>query len=80
MAKKTDQGCPHVRWIGKDGLMWCAECGACRLPKDWEDGGELPAARELREAAGQQTEAASGMAPGDPDRLNIRADGRDGDV
>ena len=52
---------------GEGGLMVCQSCGFTRFPEPWEDAGnveDLPIARAHRVA----------------EELNIRADGKDGDV
>ena len=49
------------RWDPEDRLMRCYECGAARLPTEWE-------------------EQLNAKAPGDPERLNIRTEGMEGDA
>lgn len=58
--------CRH-EWYGEDGLMWCRNCGRSRIPDPWEE-----------EAAGLPPIMKT--APGDPERLNIRTEGNEGDL
>ena len=41
-AKTPPVQCEHPGWKGVDGMMVCVQCGMVRLPKEWEDAGELP--------------------------------------
>lgn len=70
MEERRGDVCGHV-FKPCEGYMICVKCGYSRLPVDGEDAGDLsdlPIAR----AGGQGIEVAK--------ELNIRADGREGDM
>lgn len=62
---RKEAACLHEEWEGYEGIMYCKKCGKARMPSPWEDAGLPPLLQPL---------------PGDPEKLNIRTEGSEGDL
>ncbi len=75
--EKPKENCPHLSWMGVNGMMCCRGCGKMRLPEPWENARQAAVPPGVCGPAAPAWATAQG---GDVDALRIRYDGRDGDV
>ena len=75
--------CRHEVMRGEGGLMVCQSCGFTRFPEPWEDAGnveDLPIARAQTSSVTPDGVTPSPKGKAYLEELNIRVDGKDGDV